>query len=62
MHRLKRLLALELGSVLLQKFRHPQPRLKLDAIHCHDRYLVLVEGDHFTGRKVHQMSLNDVPC
>ena len=34
--RLKSLLALCLGSVVLEKFRHRQPRLKLNSVHRHD--------------------------
>ena len=59
---LKRLLALPLGSIVLEKFRHRQPRLKLDSVHRHDRHLALVDGSHFTGRGAHHMSLADVHC
>ncbi len=60
--RLKRFLALRLGSIALEKFRHRQSRLKLDSVHRHDRHPALVDGDHFMGQQAHKMSPADVRC
>ena len=57
---LKSLLALRLGSVAFEKGGHRKPLLKLDSVHRHDRYLGLVDDDHFAGRLAHQMSQADV--
>ena len=50
------------GSVVLEKFRHGQPRLKLDSVHRHDRHSVFFDGDHSTVGQAQQMSLADVHC
>ena len=61
-HGFKRLLALCLGSVVLQKVRHRQSRLKLNSIYRHLTSLRLFGGGDFTVSKAHQMSLADVRC
>ncbi len=59
---LKRLLALRFGSVVLQKVRHRQSRLKLNSIHRYFVALPLCNGGHFTVSQAHHMSLADVYC
>lgn len=59
---LKRLLTLHLVTKVLEKFRHRQPWLKLDSVHCHDCHPLLVDGSHFTRQQAHYMSPADVRC
>jgi hypothetical protein len=61
-HGFKRVLALPFGSVVLQEFRHRQPRLKLNSIHRHYTSPRLFVGGDFTVSQAHHMSLADVHC
>ena len=61
-HHFQRLFALRLGSVVLEKLRHRQPRLKLDSVHRHDCHLRLFDGYHSITWQAHHMSQADECC